>query len=132
MQLFRHNLRDLDKTWANDWGFQISESNAMDVYEENGNLIAEVSLPNFSKNEINVTTDEGVLEVSAEHKEHEEQKDKRRYYLRESSNQYFRRVALPGGAKVEKAEAEFKNGTLKVIVPMTGDGKTKAKAIKVK
>lgn len=139
MQLTRYNpfreLRkmeqDLDKFWQGDWGlFPLTEPAALDLYEENGNLVAEVTLPNFNKDEIKVTTDEGVLEVSAEHKEQEEEKGTRRYYLRESSNQYLRRVALPEGTNTDKTEAEFKDGVLKITLPYATP--KEAKAVEVK
>ena len=129
MQLVRYNpLRDLqklesdlDKFWGGGWGSlpTITEAAPMDMYEEDGNLVSEVTLPGFTKDEIKVTTDEGVLEVSAEHKEKEEEKGKRRYYFRESSNQYLRRVSLPKGVKADKTEATFKDGVLKITMPAT-------------
>lgn len=123
--------RDIDKLWGLGLGLPaIADTSAMDMYEEAGNLIAEVNLPNFKKDEVKVTADQGVLEVSAQHKEKEENKGKRRYYFRESSNQYFRRAALPEGARADKAGASFKDGVLKVTIPMTTQKKAKAIAVK--
>jgi HSP20 family protein len=124
--------QDLDKLWENGWGMvpTVSEASAMDLYEEDGNLVAEVSLPNFKKDEVKVTTDEGVLEVTAEHKEEQEKTSKRRYYFHESSNHYFRRVTLPEGVKTDKTDASFKDGVLKVTMPM--QAAKKAKEITVK
>lgn len=140
MQLIRYSPfremqrmeRDLDKLWDNGWGTfpALTETSAMDLYEENGKLVAEVSLPNFKKDEVKVTTDEGVLEVSAEHKEEEEKKGKRRYYFHESSNSYFRRVRLPEGVKADNADASFKDSVLKVTMPMTKLKKAKEVAVK--
>lgn len=140
MQLIKYNPfheiqkleRDLDKVWNGDWSgmSSLTETAAMDMYEENGNLVAEVNLPNFDKSEIRVTTKGGALDISAEHKEKKEEKGKRRYFLRESSNQYFRRVMLPEGAKTEDINASFKDGMLKISMPMAE--KEQPKAIDVK
>ncbi|PKL30975.1 hypothetical protein CVV43_04610 [Candidatus Saccharibacteria bacterium HGW-Saccharibacteria-1] len=140
MQLIKYNPfheiqkleRDLDKVWNGDWSgmSSLTETAAMDMYEENGNLVAEVNLPNFDKSEIRVTTKDGALDISAEHKEKKEEKGKRRYFLRESSNQYFRRVMLPEGAKTEDINASFKDGMLKISMPMAE--KEQPKAIDVK
>lgn len=126
--------RDLDKFWENGWSLSptISDSTTMDLYEEDGKLVVEVSLPNFKKNEIKVTTNNGVLEVSAEHIEKEENEDKRRYYFRESSNQYLRRVTLPEGVKADMVEAEFKDGLLKVIMPSSMPARLEAKDVPIK
>jgi HSP20 family protein len=131
---FQKIERDMDKLWDNGWGVfpTFADTSTMDVYEENGNLVAEVSLPNFKKGEIELTTDGGVLEVTAEHKEEEEKKGKRQYYLRESSKSYFRRLPLPEGAKVDKTSAEFKNGLLKVVVPLSTSTKKLSKTVAIK
>lgn len=130
MRLVRYNpLQDLQSFWGSDWSAfpSITETAPMDLYEEDGNLVAEVSLPNFSKEEISVTAEHGVLEVSAEHQEKEENKGKRRYYVRESSSHYVRRVALPEGVHTEKTEASFKDGVLKVTIPVLQPKKTSKK-----
>ncbi len=139
-QLVRYNpirdlqtmKRDFDNFWGSDWSLfpAITETASMDIYEEDGKMIAEVNLPNFEKDEIKVTTDEGVLEVSGEHKEKEEEKGKRRYYMREISNQYLRRVPLPEGVRADKTEAEFKDGVLKITMPT--EPKKEAKKVTIK
>lgn len=124
MQLVKYDpFKDLDKLWNDDWGvFQslpsLTKMSSLDMYEESGNLIAEISLPNFSKKEIDIKTDNGVLQISAEHKEKQEQKDKRHYYVRESSDHFFRRVALPTEVEADKAQATLKEGTLRITMPM--------------
>jgi len=140
MQLARykpwHELQrmgcDMDKLWENGWDLLPSFANtAIDLYEEDSNLVAEVSLPNFKKDEIKITTDEGMLEVSAEHEEKEEKEGKRRYYFRESSRRYFRRVGLPEGVNADKADASFKDGVLKITMPMA-KAKKEGKVVSIK
>lgn len=140
MQLVRYNPfrelqkleRDMNKFWGSGWGMlqAFAETSAMDFYEEDGNLVAEVSLHSFKKDEVKVTTDKGVLEVLSDHKEEEEKNGKRRYCFHESSNNYFRQVTLPEGVKVDKAEASFKVGSLKVTMPMITPKKTKSVTVK--
>jgi HSP20 family protein len=139
MQFVRYNPFDdletldqgIDKLWQN-WRLMPSlrESSPMDIYEENGNLVVKVTLPNFSKGEVKVSTDEGVLEISAEHTEKDEDKSKRRYLLRESSNRYLRHVTLPEGVKADKTKANFSNGTLTVLMPKQTPKKVKAVEVK--
>ena len=116
---FRKIERDLSKFWESDWRLvpSLAETTALDMYEEDRKLIVEVKLPGFKKNEISVSTSEGALEVTAEHQEKEEEKVKRRYYVRESSNRYWRRAVLPEGVNADKAEASFKDGILKISMP---------------
>ena len=92
---------------------------AMDVYEDEGKqLVAEVEAPGFSKDDIDVSVHEGVLEIRGEKSKREEEKDKKRTYMvRESSASFYRRIALPKHADGDKIEAHFDKGVLKVVVP---------------
>lgn len=139
MQLIKNNPfkdlvkieHDMEKLWENGWNTlpTFAETSAMDMYREDGNLVAEVSLPGFKKQEVKVMADDGVLEVEAEHKQEKEKKTARRYYFHESSNRYFRRVTLPEGAKAEKAQASFKKGVLKVTMPIGPEKEAKSIAV---
>lgn len=140
MQVIKYNpLRelqkmehDMEKFWENGWSLPglFTDSAAIDMYEEDGKLFVELSLPNFKKEEISVTADDGVLEISAEHTEKEEKKNKRRYLLRENSSQFLRRIVLPEGATGDKAEASLVNGKLTISMPIAT--KKPAKAISIK
>ncbi len=141
MQLIRYNpMRDLqkmqqdfDKFWSADWSLlpaTTTEVAPMDLYEEDGKMIAEINLPNFTKDEIKVSTNNGMLEVSAEHNEKEEDEGNRRYYMRESSNRYLRRVALPERVNTDQTLAEFKDGVLKITMPAKPDRESKEVAVK--
>ena len=92
---------------------------SMDVYSEDGkHLIAEVQAPGFSKDDIAVHINQGMLEVKGEKKSKEEEKGKnRRYMVRESSATFYRRIALPKQADINNIKAEYENGTLKISVP---------------
>lgn len=124
--------RDLERLWEDDWGElpTIAESSTIDVYEENGNLIAKTNLPNFRRPDIKVKIDGKTLEITAEHKEQEEDKTQRRYFFRESSNRDVRRVSLPEAIRAEDVVANFKNGTLKVTMPKLTSKLVKAVEVK--
>lgn len=92
---------------------------AMDVYsEDDKQLVAEVSAPGFTKDDIQVSVHEGVLEIKGEKRTKEEEKNtKRTYMMRESSASFYRRIALPKNADGNSIEAHFDDGLLKVVVP---------------
>lgn len=136
MQLMRHNpINDLLKLEREFDGLSSTlsmptEYAPMDMYEEDGKFVAKVALPHFYKDEIKVSTDNDILEITAEHSEQKESKNKRRYYLRESSNSYIRRVRLPQGVSPEEIEAEYRNGVLTIV--MTSKTLRAVKAVKIK
>ena len=114
------NLRqNLDRIWDNgNETFSAIKEATMDLYEQDGKLVAEVSLPNFKKDEIDVTTNEGFLEITAKHSQEKEEKGRRYYYFQESADRYFRRIELPEGAQADKIQASFEDGILQVSMPM--------------
>lgn len=98
---------------------QMTNMPSMDVYNENDNqLVAEIHAPGFSKNDVSVSINQGMLEIKGEKQENEEHKNKKRSYMvRESSESFYRRIALPKQADADNISAEFENGILKINVP---------------
>lgn len=123
---------DINTFWGNGWNLPplLVENSAVDMYEEDGKLVTELHLPKFKKSEITINSDDGVIEVSAKHEDKEEKDSKRRYLMQESKSSYYRRIVLPEGAEGEKASAEYKDGTLKLTMPMVAPKPPKAIDIK--
>lgn len=104
---------------------------AMDVYnEDNKQLVAEVQVPGFKKDEVEVSVHNGVLEIKGEHKDKEENEKTRNYMVRESHTSFYRRLALPKHADGDSVNASFENGMLKVTVPFKELPKPKKVEIK--
>ncbi len=103
----------------------------MDIYEENNNVIAEVELPGFDPKDIETEIKDNYLKIVAKKEEKKEEKEKD-YYKKELSRGYFKRVVpLPSEVKSDKAEAEYKDGILKIIIPKVKSEKDQ-KGTKVK
>jgi HSP20 family protein len=92
---------------------------ALDVYtEDDKQLVAEAHIPGFTKDEVEVSVHNGVLELKGEKHEKEEEKDKKKsYVVRESHATFYRSIALPKYADGDNVKASFKDGVLKVSVP---------------
>jgi HSP20 family protein len=105
----------------------------MDIYEDgSGNLIAEAELPGIDPKDINIEIKDNILKLEAKTEKKEEEKRKG-YYRKEMSENYYKRVIpLPTEVKGEKAEASYKDGILKIIIPQVEPKKEEKKGIKVK
>jgi HSP20 family protein len=135
MQLVRYNPlrdllpgeKDLDKWFTSGWPMLpfFSEDSTVDLYTEDGRLVAEVALPNFKKEEIKVSADDDELEITAVHEEKKEENNKRQYLLCESSRSYRRRISLPGGADTDEVTATFADGKLVVTMPFEAEKESK-------
>lgn len=104
------------------------EPNNLTVYDDGKNIIVEAALPGLESKEINVTIDKGILRISGEKSEEEEQG--KRFYRR-AMNSFSYRLTLPNEID-EKTEpqATFKNGILSLS--FTKSAATQMKKIPIK
>lgn len=123
------SFKDLEKWFEEDWGdiFELPErlispvstlkTPRMDIYEQNGNIVAEVELPGVDPNDIDVEIKDNFLKIEAKKEEKKEEK-KKGYFRKEISRGYYKRIVpLPAEVKSEKAEASYKDGVLKIVIP---------------
>ena len=105
--------------FGDDWLSPLKGVNipTTDVYMDEGNLVVEAHLPNFSQDDVDIHVDNGVLVIQAEKHEKEEDKQKK-YVVRESSSSFYRRIQLPDRAQSDKIEAHLDDGVLRVITPL--------------
>ena len=106
--------------FGDDWMTSFKGVNipTTDVYTKDNQLKVEAHLPNFEQDDVNIQVENNALVISAERHEKEEDKGKK-YVVRESSSSFYRRIALPERANVDKIEAHLDDGILKVSVPLT-------------
>lgn len=90
---------------------------AVDVYDEEGNVIVEAPLAGINPEDVNVSIDNGVLSIEGEsEKSHEV--DEEDYYRKEvRTGSFFRQISLPAQIDEENIEAEFQDGVLKITCP---------------
>lgn len=102
---------------------------AIDVYETKDSVVVETPLAGVDPKDVEVSVQNGVLTVKGEMKKESEVDDKNYYRKEVRAGSFYRQVALPAKVQEDKANAEFENGMLKVVVPKAPE--VKAKTIKV-
>lgn len=104
---------------------------AVDLYEENGKIVAEMNLPGIDPGKLEITAHDGHLRVAGSRDEEKETRT-RNYYCKEIKRGTFERtVQLPARVKQDQAEAQYKNGTLRILMPKIEEEKTGKIHIKV-
>ena len=99
-------------------------SPALDLYQNNDNVIAVVELPGMRKEDIEISLHDGTLTISGERKMETQEGDKA-----ERSERYvgkFRRsITLPTRVDANKVSATYKDGILTVTLPKAEEAKPK-------
>lgn len=92
---------------------------AVNIAESEQNYHLELTIPGFSKEELQIQLEENTLVVSGEKKkELEQNQPEKRYSRREFSYQNFKRTfTLPENVAEERIAAQFENGILKLDLP---------------
>jgi HSP20 family protein len=99
-------------------------SPALDIYQNNDNVIARVELPGMRKEDIEISLHDGMLTISGERKAESAEGDKA-----ERTERYvgkFRRsVSLPTQVDAGKVTANYRDGILTVTLPKAEEAKPK-------
>ncbi len=123
-QFFQPLLED------NEWP-QLTMTEGLNVYEDEGNVIVEASVPGIPEDKLEITYEEGVLHIKGRSEEKEEEKNKNRIVhkmQRVSSFEYS--TYLPRPVDDVNMEASVKNGVLIVRAPIAEAAKAKRIPIK--
>ncbi len=105
---------------------------AVDVYQKGDDVIVEMEVPGIKKDDIDISVENDVLTVSARKREKKEVKKEDYYHKEIREGSFSRSVILPMKVKGEEAEAEIKNGVLRIVLPKADELKPKKIAIKSK
>lgn len=103
---------------------------ALDISEDDHDVIVRASLPGFARDEIEVEIHDGMLSIKAEQTVETESKDERFYRRERRVGSVNRRVALPSLVSDENVKAELRDGVLTLRLPKTH--KDEPKKIKIK
>ena len=116
----RRNNFDLFDDFFDDGFFSKRERNLMktDIREKKDKYLIDIDLPGFEKENINLSLNNGYLEIKAEVNKESHKDEDEKYVHRERFYSTCSRSFYVGDNIEEKdIDAEFKNGILKISVP---------------
>lgn len=90
---------------------------AMDVSEDEQGLLLELEIPGLAAEDVEVTTDQGLLTVRGEKRATHQRDGVRAIVTERTRGRFARTLQLPQGVDESKVEAEFTNGLLRIRVP---------------
>jgi HSP20 family protein len=99
-----------------------------DIEEKDDKYIINIEIPGADKEDINLTYTENGIEVKVE--KSKEKKSKNSYTR--SSTSFYRFFTIPENTDIDKANAEYKNGVLRIDLPKIKIDSSKKKIIKIR
>ena len=103
---------------------------SVDIEENNDEFILKADFPGFDKKNIELSIDNGVLNLSA--KQNSEYSESNKFTIKERNDSSFQRsFTLPDYINVDKITAKYKNGTLEVNIPKKDEVKPSTQKIKI-
>ena len=103
-----------------------------DIKDADDKFVLEAELPGFDKEDISLDVKDGILTISAQHKEEKEDKDEKGQYIRrERRYGSFSRSFDVSGIDEGGITAAYKNGILELTLPKVKPAVPEAKRIAI-
>lgn len=130
---FFRSLFNLNRVFNGDFDDELNLVPGINIKENHKQYQVEVAAPGFTKEDFDITVDNGILTISAE-KEQKDEEEKEGFVRREFGYRSFSRsMSLPDSVDEEKEiNARYKDGILDLTVPKKMESKSKApKKVKI-
>jgi HSP20 family protein len=97
---------------------------ALDLYQNNDNVVAVVELPGMRKEDIEISLQDGMLTIGGERKAETDKEDSATRTER-FTGKFRRSITLPTRVDANKVNATYKDGILTVTLPKAEEAKPK-------
>ena len=118
--MFERVFADTMRRWprtSNDERRVYDWAPAADVSETDGEYLIKAELPEVSKDDLNITVQEGVLTLAGERKEEKREDNEKVHRIERFHGSFSRRFTLPDDADEQGIKAESKDGVLVIHIP---------------
>lgn len=105
---------------------------AVDIVENENELVLDVELPGIDKKDIKIGVDNGVLSISGERSFSNEVKEENYHRIERSYGSFYRSFTLPTSVESDKIDAGYADGILKIRLPKREEAKPRQIEVKVK
>ena len=115
-RVFADTLRRWPRT-SNDERRVYDWAPAADVSETDDEYLIKAELPEVSKDDLNITVQEGVLTLAGERKAEKREDNEKLHRIERFHGSFSRRFTLPDDADEQGIKAESKDGVLVIHIP---------------
>ena len=115
-----------------DTGFRGAWVPSVDIYEtDKHDLVLRAELPGMSREDIEVTVENGTIILKGEKKFDAEVKEENYRRIERSYGTFHRSFSLPNTVDAAKVAAEYKNGVLTITLPFKEEAKPRSINVEV-
>lgn len=133
---FFDSIEDMEKMFSElapaTRGTRNSFVPAIDMYEDDDNVIVETQLAGIDSDNVNISIENDILCLKGEGEKKTEVDDKNYYRKEIRRGSFFRSIQLPAHVEGEKASAIAEDGVLKISIPKAPETKPKKIQIQTK
>lgn len=120
-------LRDEDTAFRGTW------VPSVDIYEtDTHDLVLRAELPGMSREDVEVTVENGTIVIKGEKKFDTEVKEEHYRRIERTYGTFHRSFTLPNTVDAAKVAAEYKNGVLTVTLPFKEEARPRTVNVQVK
>ncbi len=119
-------LRDEDTSFRGNW------VPSVDIFEtDKHDLVLRAELPGMTRENIDVTVENGTLVIKGEKKFDAEVKEENYRRIERAYGTFYRSFTLPNTVDAAKVTADYKNGVLTVTLPFKEEAKPRSISVEV-
>ncbi len=111
--------------WVRSSAVTGEEAPAIDLVEQENELVLKANMPGVKKEDIDVSLQEDTLCIKGESHETVEKKEENSFYSERRETSYSRSVVLPCKVDEKKIKASLKDGVLTINMPKSDEVKAK-------
>jgi HSP20 family protein len=103
----------------------------VDICETAESYLVTAELPGLTKDDVNISYEDGILTIRGEKKQEKEEKRKNYHRVERSFGAFERSFRVPSRVLIDKVEAKFKDGVLHLMLPKAEEARPKEIPIKI-
>jgi len=109
----------------NDWGLGGSWAPAIDIYEQDNNIVLKAELPGVDPKDVDIRIENNVLTLKGERKIEDEIKQENYHRVERAYGGFTRSFTLPSTVDTTNVKADYKDGVLRITLPKREEAKPK-------
>jgi len=128
---------DMDRLFSSLFGNASEEregfwSPVIDIEEDNENITVKAEIPGTKKEDIKVSVQGNMLNITGERKQESETKNKTFHRVERAYGRFSRMITLPTDVDSDNVKASYKDGILIIILPKPESVKPKHIDVEIK